>query len=71
MGALQAIIIFIVGYIVIDKIDAIVSRIGDYPMFSSLIEKIFISPNANKKSKEQKFALYLLLICIVALVSFL
>jgi len=71
MGALQAIIIFIVGYIVIDKIDAIVSRIADYPMFSNLIEKIFISPTANANSKKQKFALYLLLICIVALVSFL
>jgi predicted nucleic-acid-binding protein len=69
MGTLQAVIVFIVGYIVIDKIDVIVSRMNQYKTVKSIIEDILISPKA--KNKQQTFALYLLLICIVALLTFL
>jgi hypothetical protein len=69
MGTLQAVIVFIVGYIVIDKIDAIVNRMNQYKTIKSIIEDVFIAPAT--KNKQQKFALYLLLICIVVLLTFL
>ena len=69
MGTLQAVIVFIVGYIIIDKIDAIVDRMGEYKTIIGIIENILIAPATN--NKQQKFALYLLLICIVILLTFL
>jgi len=69
MGTLQAVIVFIVGYIVIEKIDAIVNRLNEYKTIKSILEKVFISPKV--KNKQQTFALYLLLICIVILLTFL
>jgi len=69
MGTLQAVIVFIVGYIIIDKIDAIVARMSEYKTIKSIIENVLIAPATT--NKQQKFALYLLLICIVILLTFL
>jgi len=69
MGTLQGIAVFVLGYIIIDKIDIIISRLNQYKFIKDIILNVFISPHA--KNKEQKFALYLLLISLVILVFFL
>ena len=69
MGTLQAVIVFIVGYIIIEKIDSIVNRLNEYKIVKNVLEKVFVSPKV--KNKQQTFALYLLLICIVILLTFL